>query len=110
MRVAMGVVMRLHMVIDRRTGEARVQGRDGTTYTTDEVERARGRAISDRDAAAIVDNVRVPEGANIHALLDDCPECRAARARGEEPIVMSPSRWDRFRQPRWRTFKRKVRR
>ena len=102
--------MRLHMVIDRRTGKARVQGRDGTTYTSDEVERARKRAISDPEAAAIVENVRVPDDADIHALLDDCPECRAARERGEEPIVMSPSAWDRFRSPRWRDLKRHVRR
>jgi hypothetical protein len=98
------------MVIDRRTGETRVQGRDGTTYTTNEVEHARRRAVSDPQAAAIVDNVRVPDDLDIDAMLDDCPECRAARERGEQPLVVAmPPAWKR-RQPRWRDLKRYVRR
>ncbi|HEV7554549.1 MAG TPA: hypothetical protein VGO00_03780 [Kofleriaceae bacterium] len=75
-----------------------------------EVERARQRAASDPQAAAIVENVRVPDDVDINAMLDDCPECRAARERGEQPHVVSmPPAWKR-RQPRWRDLKRHVRR
>ena len=48
-------------------------------------------------------------------VLDDCPECQAARARGEKPIAMSgdqlpeelrPREIIRDRRPRWRDLKR----
>ena len=47
-----------------------------------------------------------------HAI-DNCPECQAARARGEEPVIIPmtelarPSRWNM--RPRWRDLKKRVR-
>jgi hypothetical protein len=51
----------------------------------------------------------------LEQLVHDCPECRAARARGERPLIVEgspPAKRDllRNRRPRWRTFKRNVRR
>lgn len=49
----------------------------------------------------------------------DCPECQALMARGEKPVIVTgddippalrPSGLDRFRRPRWRDLKRRVRR
>lgn len=43
--------------------------------------------------------------AELEHLMDDCPECQAARARGEVPLAIpGPGRWQR---PRWRELKRR---
>ena len=46
----------------------------------------------------------------LEQLMDDCPECRAARARGEEPLFIDvpppPRDIIRGRRPRWRKLKR----
>jgi hypothetical protein len=64
----------------------------------------------------------IPAGEDPHAYLEnamkDCPDCQAALARGEQPTVgtgdlldlMRPRGLDRFRRPRWRELKRRVRR
>ena len=69
-----------------------------------------------------IEPVEVPEGevfdpaAYIEKVMHDCPECRAARARGETPIVITPDSLPakrdvvRDRRPRWRTLKRRARR
>ena len=51
--------------------------------------------------------------AELQQLIHDCPDCQAARGRGEVPQIVEVSRVpmrERFRKPRWRTFKRRVRR
>lgn len=56
---------------------------------------------------------QVPEGVDprafLQAVMDDCPECQQARARGETPTfieVPPPPRSSPFaRPPRWRTRK-----
>ena len=49
----------------------------------------------------------------MEALVDDCPECRAARERGEVPTFGIGDEFRdliRGRRPRWRNLKRYVRR
>jgi hypothetical protein len=82
-----GDSMRYHMVHDLITGETRLEPMKATT-----------------DAEA---------RAELQALIDDCPECQAARARGEVPQIVSVPRVpmrERFRRPRWRNLKRRVQR
>jgi len=78
--------MRMHILTDLMTGEIRVEP---MTATTDDEARA-----------------------ELHAIMDDCPECQTARARGETPTfvdVPRPRRGiDRFRRPRWRDLRRRV--
>jgi hypothetical protein len=69
-----------------------------------------------------IERIELPEGevldpaALLEKLMHDCPECRAARARGETPIVFTPgsppAQRDviRDRRPRWRDLKRRTRR
>lgn len=81
--------MRLHMITDIRTGETKVE-RIPDDAPTDPVEL-------------------------MQQLVHDCPECRALRARGEEPVVIDGRAISRThsvfrRRPRWRDLKRKVRR
>jgi hypothetical protein len=77
-----------HQVFDKRTGELRAEPMRATTHE---------EAIAELER-------------EIH----DCPECNAARARGEPTISISPPQpmrgMDRFRRPRWRDLKRRVRR
>ena len=81
--------MRLHLVIDRFTGEVQAQGRSGRRYSPEEIARAEARGESDPHARAVLDDL-VYEGAiDPAALLHDCPECRAAAARGEQPLLLS---------------------
>ncbi|MGE3454489.1 MAG: hypothetical protein AB7O24_05210 [Kofleriaceae bacterium] len=105
------------------TGQMLVVGRDGQTYTAEQVKRAEQRAkAGDREARALLDNI---DRANEYAGLDpeelarkmihDCPECRAAMERGEQPMVVDPRelaaerRYQRWRvrdANRWRRRKR----
>lgn len=69
-----------------------------------------------------IEPIEVPEGevfdpaAYLEQVMHDCPECRAARARGETPLVVTnqsmPAKRDviRDRRPRWRKLKRTARR
>jgi hypothetical protein len=68
--------------------------------------------------------IKTPEEARalMEQLIHDCPECRAARARGEEPMIFEgplptprPEELRRARglfarRPRWRAMKRAGRR
>ena len=78
-----------HLVIDKLTG---------ATFTKDMA------ATSEAEAHA-----------EFQAIIDDCPECQALRARGEEPVIVNasslrpPSGLAKFRRPRWRDLKRRVR-
>lgn len=106
----------LHTVFDTTTGETRVQGRDKRFYSMAEYEDARERARSgDAEALAFIDNLdhMAPgHGAQVYdpmQILHDCPECSAALARGEKPmIIVPPGMGRRFgkKKERWRTRKR----
>jgi hypothetical protein len=58
----------------------------------------------------------LPPAEMLERLMHDCPECRAARARGEVPKIVAvpplPAKRDviRDRRPRWRSLKRRARR
>ena len=87
MAVANAVDMRFHMVTNVRTGKTNVEP---MAATTDEEARA-----------------------ELFALMDDCPECQLARARGEAPTVVDvppprPRGTERFRRPRWRELRRRI--
>lgn len=120
MRVAIAMAM-LNLIIDIRTGETSIQGRDGSVYTLDHVELIRARAqAGNAEAIARLREIEYPDPTNtqdarkmLEHAMDDCPECRAARARGETPMFgdgAPPFRArrgiDRFKRPRWRTLKR----
>lgn len=108
------------MVTDLTTGQSHIRGRDGRDYTTQEVEAAKQRAaLGDLEAAALLDNVELGKtdeeaAANNQMLFDNCPECQAARARGEQPITYTAEDISRVlrgkrlkpRKLRWRQRKR----
>jgi hypothetical protein len=83
------------MVMDIVTGEVKVQGRSGQLYSAEEYERAIERAeAGDAAAKALLDDVDFENKNGIDvidpmAMLHDCPECRAAMARGEKPVVIA---------------------
>ncbi|HEU0036520.1 MAG TPA: hypothetical protein VFQ53_38170 [Kofleriaceae bacterium] len=85
--------MKIHTVIDTRTGEAKVRGRSGRMYSTAEYE----RALTQDDPESIATRADIDLGimtdAAAHELLlqemHDCPECRAAMERGEHPVIHS---------------------
>lgn len=73
--------MRYHMLINTKTGETTMEPMAATT---------------DDEARTELD-----------AIVDNCPECQAARARGEVPIKgTGVPPW--FKRPRWRDLKRRV--
>ena len=115
--------MRIHLVTDTKTGTTFVQGRDGTRYTAAEYENARALAKKgDPTARALVANMEMPRGMTTEQMMHDCPECRAAMARGEKPslglglrpapfaaqaVADRMNRHGLFRKrPRWRHLKR----
>ncbi|MGE0871264.1 MAG: hypothetical protein AB7P03_22075 [Kofleriaceae bacterium] len=115
--------MKYHVVQDRTTGEAMVAGRDGQLYTPAQVDQAKQRAeAGDQEARALLDNVDMSndfEGLSpaelMRKMIHDCPECRAAMARGEQPIMIDPRqvaeerryrRWLVRDANRWRRRKR----
>lgn len=78
------------IVMDRNTGEVRVQARGGATYSIEEVEEIERRAKrGDAEAIAIVESLDAT-GLTPAQMLHDCPECRAAMAFGEEPMILGP--------------------
>ncbi|HUS27430.1 MAG TPA: hypothetical protein VMZ53_02945 [Kofleriaceae bacterium] len=106
--------MRLHLVMDKTTGETRVRGSDGAVHTTAEIDAARRRAErGDEAARAFLKTVELPKGTTAAQLIHDCPECRAAMERGEKPTFLDPPQVERAnrhglfrRRPRWRDLKR----
>jgi hypothetical protein len=79
-----------HVVMDRNTGEAWIQARDGTMYSPDELEAIERRAAAgDEAAGAIIESLDVT-GITPAQMLHDCPECRAAMALGEVPTILGP--------------------
>jgi hypothetical protein len=103
-----------HIIFDSETGEIKLQGRDQQRYTHDEIERAERKAKrGDAGAQALLDNSELPDpvGGVVDwpSLLHDCPECRAAMARGEKPVVMTGSEVEHAARIRGRVFGRRIR-
>jgi hypothetical protein len=106
-----------HIVTDRTTGISYIEARDHKRYTFEEVAAAERRAqAGDAGAAALLDSLEIPTPGgfvDMRQLLHDCPECRAAMERGEEPLIISGAELAamrrRARKPvlRWRTQKRR---
>jgi len=87
------------IVTDRRTGETRLQARGGKTYSIDEVRELERRAAEGDEAAiAIIDSLDAT-GVTAEQLLHDCPECRAALARGEQPLIVGPEELRDLQRP-----------
>ncbi len=117
--------MKTHVILDLQTGQLYTVGRDGTRYTAAEVTRAQFRAKrGDEAARAIIANIdRTDEFADtdpvevMKRFVHDCPECRAALARGEAAHFGVPmldevgarAERDRPKKLRWRE-QRRVRR
>lgn len=78
------------------------------------IDRTTGRVLSVEDEPGATD---IDPQAYIRGKLHDCPECRAAMARGEVPQIVGPEeiaeaveaarRRGFARRPRWRTFKQR---
>jgi hypothetical protein len=71
--------VKLDIVIDVSTGESWYEGPLGQQFSHEEVE------------AATLDVTPRPAGRStqelLRQLMDDCPDCQAALARGEQPVV-----------------------
>lgn len=101
---------------EQPTIEITVIGHDNRQYSLAEVEQARERAArGDKEALALIAsiNAATPDKLDMMQILHDCPECRAAMARGEKPVFLTPAdlgletiarkRKKPFpRRPRWR--------
>jgi hypothetical protein len=96
------------LIFDERTGRTFLKARDQQLYTLDEVEAAESAArAGDEAALALLESLdRGGDGFDPMALLHDCPECRAALARGALPRVftgeevLARTRADRAPPPR----------
>lgn len=118
--------MRLSISIDHTTLEFTARGKSGRAYSTDEVSRAQAarkhpgrdpegeRWADDLDRDDLAD---MSPRDQLRQVMDDCPECQAARARGEVPQYFSTDellgeeRRARRKKPtirRWRTMKRRA--
>ncbi|MDQ3364235.1 MAG: hypothetical protein M3680_02240 [Myxococcota bacterium] len=94
-----------------------IVGRDGTQYTTEDVDRAkRAAAAGDVAAQQLVDNVdRTAEFADrdptelMRQLVHDCPECRAEAARGIQPSYGTGALLEAARPPRPKVKQRRWR-
>lgn len=92
-----------NLVTDLETATSFALGKGGRRYTMQEIDAAeRAAAGGDPAAAALlldVDHGVDDQGARLsfeqvmarhEQLIHDCPECQAARARGEQPIRWRP--------------------
>jgi len=66
----------------------------------------------DQATGQVIIAEEIPEGVSpeefLEQVMHDCPECQAARAAGEQPVIIKPPKPRRFaRRPRWRTMKRR---
>ena len=79
------------LIVDDQTGNVVVQARDHRRYTLDELAEAEARAATgDQAALKLLETLdQGPGGGDLATLLHDCPECRAALARGEQPMVLT---------------------
>lgn len=112
--------MKLHMVFDITTGQAKARGRSGRWYTQHEIDLANRRGDPEGEVfRADLDRTDMNDADMRQMLLDemhDCPDCRAALARGETPTfatgaeLMAMARKPTQQKPkplRWREQKRR---
>ena len=118
--------MKMHMTIEHTTGRTKARGKSGRWYDQREIDRAYAarRGADDPEGAAIADDIDRSDWSDadmVQALQDemhDCPECKAARAMGEQPtfrrladvVAMMGVRPKRKRERtirRWREQKRR---
>jgi len=95
-----------NIVFDTDTNTSFVRGRDGTAYSLAEVAAAEATP-EDPAARALLDNIDYSDATTMEQLLHDCPECRAAMARGEVPHVVRRTRGSFAKRPRWRSMKKR---
>ncbi len=102
---AMAPVMPTYSIVtDLNTGTTLAVGKDGRTYTMDEIDAAERRAKGgDPAARALLVNVdhgvdergrRLSQAqvkARLAQMIHDCPECQAARAHAEQPPPWRPT-------------------
>jgi hypothetical protein len=99
--------MKLHMVSDLTTGDVFIQGIK-RRYTPAEYDAAKRDAErGDEAAIAALDDIRAGGAVDEQHWADNCPDCQAERARGQQPFVIKPKRWPS--RPRWRTMRRAAR-
>ena len=80
--------MRLHLVFDRISGELKAQGKSGQLYSDKDIAVAEKRGDN-----SVLDDLDVGQSFNLADATHECPECRAAIAHGERP-VLSPEALD----------------
>jgi len=110
--------MKLHMVFDALTGEAKARGRSGRWYTREEIK----QAYDPNDPQGVVFKADLDRtdwtDANAQQMLaneiHDCPQCRMARALGLQPSVATgydlgamAGKQHKPRARRWRQQKRR---
>lgn len=105
------------MTIDHTTLEFTARGKSGRVYSIDEIGRAqaaRKQPGRDPEGERWADDLDRDDLADmsphdqLRQAMDDCPECRAARARGEVPTYYS--NLDLHDEPRQRRKKPTIRR
>src|SRR5438046_2309329 len=66
-------------------------GKSGRLYNQAEMDRANAAGPDDPEALAWAEDMRATTASDAERVMQqavhDCPDCRAARARGEQPIV-----------------------
>lgn len=95
--------MKLDIVIDVSTGDSWYEGKQGLRFSHDEVAAA-------MEGAPPITAATSPEEM-LRRMMDDCPDCQAALARGEQPIVYQGEELQRLlatyspptRDPSWWT-------
>ena len=102
----------LSLDLDMETGAVMAVGKDGRRYTLEQIDAAE-RAARRGDAASAamlraIDHGLDADGdrlgpvevkARFEQLVHDCPECQAARARGEQPITWAAPEWAALGRP-----------
>ncbi len=110
-----------HVITDLGTNQSHIEGRSKRRYTLQEVAAAeRDAKRGDKAALATLDDIEHPF-TDLETLMHDCPECRADRERGIQPIRFTREQIEaelekllgsrRAARPRWwNTNKRSKRR
>jgi hypothetical protein len=110
--------MKFHIVHDIPSGHSMVRGANGLLYTPKAIGELQLRAgRGDPEARAQLAEIELPRDVDprveLMQMLRDCPDCRAALERGEQPIIATPADLAPVRRrrtkSRWRT-RRQLRR
>lgn len=95
-----------NLTVDLETGAVFAIDKNGARRSMAELDDAEARAArGDADALATLMAVdfgvdaegrRLDDHQIMEAIMHDCPDCRAARARGEEPVLFSSADLERL--------------